>query len=67
MDYEVLYQLIFVHPDQIDGFGRKLAVCVLNVFIGDFKSVELIIKSTHLEWLNDGGVYPTQHHNSQSQ
>ena len=27
MDYGVLYQLIFSHPDQTDGFGRKLAVC----------------------------------------
>ena len=45
MDYRVLYQLIFSNPDQTDGFGRKLAVCVLNVFIRDFKSVELIIES----------------------
>ena len=67
MDYGLLYQLIFSHPDQTNGFERKLAVYVLNAFIRDFKSVELIIKSTHLEWLNDGGVYPTQHHNSQSQ
>ena len=37
IDYEVLYQLIFVHFDQIDGFGRKLVVCVLNVFIRYFK------------------------------
>ena len=37
MDYELLYQLIFSHPNQTDGFGRKLAVCVLNAFIRDFK------------------------------
>ena len=45
MDYRLFYQLIFSHPDQTDGFGRKLAICVLNAFIRDFKSVELIIKS----------------------
>ena len=45
MDYGVLYQLIFSHPNQTDEFGRKLAVCVLNAFIKDFKSVELIIES----------------------
>ena len=61
MDYGVLYQLIFSHPDQTDGFGRKLAVCVLNAFIKDFKSVELIIESKPPEWSNDGGVYLTQH------
>ena len=61
MNYGVLYQLIFSHPDQTDGFGRKLAVCVLNVFIRDFKSVELIIESKPLEWSNDGGVYLAQH------
>ena len=27
IDYGILYQLIFSHPDQTDGFGRKLAVC----------------------------------------
>ena len=37
MDYGLLYQLIFFHPDQIDGFGRKLEVYVLNAFIRDFK------------------------------
>ena len=61
MDYGLLYQLIFFHPNQTDGFGRKLAVCVLNAFILDFKSVELIIESKPPEWSNDGGVYPTQH------
>ena len=61
MDYGVLYQLIFSHPNQTDGFGRKLAVCVLNVFICDFKFVELIIESKPPKWLNDGGVYPAQH------
>ena len=61
MDYGVLYQLIFSHPDQTDGFGRKLAVCVLNAFIRDFKAVELIIESKPPEWSNDGGVYPAQH------
>ena len=61
MDYGVLYQLIFSHPDQTDGFGRKLAVCVLNAFIRDFKLVELIIESKPPDWLNDGGVYPAKH------
>ena len=61
MDYELLYQLIFSHPNQNDGFGIKLAVCVLNAFIWDFKSVELIIESKSPEWSNDGGVYPAQH------
>ena len=61
MDYGLLYQLIFSHPDQTDEFGRKLVVCVLNAFIRDFKSVELIIKSKPPEWSNDGGVYPAQH------
>ena len=53
MDYRLLYQLIFSHPNQTDGFGRKLAVCVLNDFIRDFKSVELIIESKPPEWSND--------------
>ena len=48
MDYGVLCQLIFSHPDQTDGFGRKLTVCVLNAFIRDFKSVELIIENKSL-------------------
>ena len=48
MNYGVLYQLIFSHPDQTDGFGRKLTVCVLNAFIRDFKSVELIIENKSL-------------------
>ena len=61
MDYELLYQLIFSHPDQIDGFGRKLAICVLNAFIRNFKLVELITKSKPPEWSNDGGVYLAQH------
>ena len=61
MDYGVLYQLIFSHLDQTDKFRRKLAVCVLNAFINDFKSVELIIESKSPEWSNDGGVYPAQH------
>ena len=61
MDYRLLYQIIFSHPDQIDGFGRKLAICVLNVFFRNFKLVELIIKSKSLEWSNDEGVYPAQH------
>ena len=59
MDYELLYQLIFSHPDQTNGFGRKLAVCVLNAFIRDFKSIELIIKSKPPEWSNDGKVHHT--------
>ena len=57
---DCFYQLIFSHLDQIDGFGRKLEVCVLNAFIHDFKSVALIIESKPPEWLNDGGVYLTQ-------
>ena len=61
MDYGLLYQLIFSHLDQIDGFGRKLVVYVLNAFIRDFKSVELIIKSKPPKWSNDGGVYSAQH------
>ena len=61
MDYEVLYQLNFSHLDQTNGFGKKLAVCVLNAFIRDIKSVELIIKSKPPEWSNDGGVYLAQH------
>ena len=61
MNYGVLYQLIFSNPDQTIGFERKLAVYVLNVFIRDFKSVELIIKSKPSEWSNDGGVYHAQH------
>ena len=51
----------FSQPDQTDGFGRKLAVCVLNAFICDFKYVELIIESKPPEWSNDGGVYLAQH------
>ena len=39
MDYGVLYQLIFSHPDQTDGFGRKLTICVLNAFIRDFNNI----------------------------
>ena len=39
----------------------KLAVCVLNAFIRDFKLVELIIESKPPEWSNDGGVYSAQH------
>ena len=61
MDYGLLYQLIFSHLDQTDGFGRKLAICVLNAFIRNFKLVELIIESKPLEWSNDEGVYPAQH------
>ena len=61
MDYGVLYQLIFSHPNQTDRFGRKLAICVLNVFIKYFKLIELIIKNKPSEWSNDGGVYPAQH------
>ena len=60
MDFGLLYQLIFSHPNQTSGFGRKLVVCVLNAFIRDFKSVELIIKSKPPKLLNDGRVYPTQ-------
>ena len=37
MDYGLLYQLIFSHLDQTDGFERKLAICVLNAFIQEFK------------------------------
>ena len=58
MDYGVLYQLIFSHLDQTGGFGRKLAICILNAFIRDFKSIELIIESKPSEWSNDRGVYP---------
>ena len=61
MDYVVLYQLIFFYPDQTDGFGRKLAVCVSNAFIRNFKSVELIIERKSPKWSNNGGVYPAQH------
>ena len=61
MDYGLLHQLIFSNPKQTNGFGRKLAVCILNVFILEFKLVELIIENKPLEWSNDGGVYPTQH------
>ena len=61
MDYGLFYQLIFSHPDQTDGFGRKLAVYVLNAFIRDFKSIELIIESKSPKWLHDGGVYLAQH------
>ena len=61
MDYRLLYQLIFCHLNQTDGFERKLVICVLNAFIWDFKSVELIIESKPPEWSNDGGVYPTQY------
>ena len=61
MDYGLHYQLIFSHPNQTNGFGRKLVIYVLNVFIRDFKSVELITKSKPPESSNDGGVYPAQH------
>ena len=61
MDYGVLYQLIFFHPNQTDGFGRKLAVYVLNVLIQDFKLVELIIESKPPEWSNDENFYLAQH------
>ena len=37
MNYGLLYQLIFSNPEQTDGFGRKLVVCILNVFIREFK------------------------------
>ena len=58
MDYGLLYQLIFSNLKQTDGFGRKSAVCILNVFIREFKLVELIIESKPPKWSNDGGVYP---------
>ena len=61
MDYGLFYQLIFSHPDQTDGFEKKLAIFVLNTFIKDFKSVELLIESKSPKWSNDRGVYPTQH------
>ena len=61
MDYGLLYQLIFSHPDQTNGFGRKLAVYVLNVLIQDFKLVELIIESKPPEWSNDENFYLAQH------
>ena len=61
IDYELHYQLIFSHPNQTNGFGRKLAICVLNAFIRNFKLVELIIESKPPEWSNDGGVYLAQH------
>ena len=49
MDYGLLYQLIFSNPKQNNGFGRKLVLCILNVFILEFKFVELIIESKHPE------------------
>ena len=61
MDYELFHQLIFSNPKQAEGFGRKLAVYILNAFILEFKSIELIINSKPLEWSNNGGVYPTQY------
>ena len=61
IDYGLLYQLIFSHLDQTNGFGRKLVVCVLNAFIRDFKSVELIIESKPPKWSNDEGAYLAQH------
>ena len=61
MDYELFYQLIFSNPEQTNGFERKLAVCILNVFIQEFKSVELIIESKPPEWSNDEEVYSAQH------
>ena len=61
MDYGLFHQPIFSNLEQIDGFGRKLAVHILNSFILKFKYVELIIESKPPKCLNDGGVYPTQH------
>ena len=37
MDYRLVYQPIFSNPEQTDGFERKLAVCILNAFIREFK------------------------------
>ena len=61
IDYELLHQLNFFNPEQKDDFERKLAVCIINAFILQFKSIELIIESKPPEWSNDGGVYPAQH------
>ena len=61
MDYGLLHQLIFSNPKQADGFWRKLTVYILNAFILEFKSIELIINSKPSEWLNNGGVYPIQY------
>ena len=59
MDYELFHQLIFSNPKQAEGFGRKLAVYILNAFILEFKSIELIIKSKPSEWLNmEGSTQP---------
>ena len=60
MDYGLLPQLILSNPEQTNGFGRKLAICILNAFILEFKSVELIIESKPPESSNDGGVYLAQ-------
>ena len=61
MNYGLLYQLIFSNPEQIDGFGSKSTICILNAFIREFKLVELIIKNKPPEWSNDEGVYLAQH------
>ena len=61
MNYGLLYQLIFSNLKQTDGFGRKSAVCILNVFIREFKLVELIIESKPPKWSNDEGAYLAQH------
>ena len=49
MDYGLVYQMIFTSPKQTDIFGRKLATCILNAFIQEYKFVELLNERIPLE------------------
>ena len=49
MDYGLVYQMIFTSQKQTDIFGRKLATCILNPFIQEYKFVELLNERIPLE------------------
>lgn len=50
MDLGLVSQIIFSNPDQTDNFGRKLAICVCNLFSQETKKVDVRISSIPPEW-----------------
>lgn len=62
LDYDPLYQIVVTDPDQTDYFGRKIANCILNLYIQNSKKIyiEIHIISKPPEW-DITGVRQAQH------
>ena len=61
LDYGLVHQLVFSYPNQVNNFGRKVALGLIQGFKMNKKYADAIIISKAPVWVSNGSLLPAQH------